>query len=912
MSRDAPLPRGSAAMLGRYELLREVVASGVAATWIGRARDPLDAGQGRHVVILRLHRHATKNVEAVRLLAREARRAAELTHPNVARILEVSFDREPFVVSEHIEGEPLSALLRAAGDKGLPVPVVLRIALDVLEGLAAAHELPPEPLVHGELGPSHIVVGGDGVARLASHGVARAVARLGPHGVTALERLSYAAPERVKTLAARAVDPSPLDPRSDLFSFAVILWEALVGRKLFAATMESALVQKVLSEPIAPLVARGGAPLPPPVTAAIERCLAREPSLRLASARELAMALRAAGPAWIAPVQEVAALVAAVSAPASSAPATPRLADPGPEVSETLTMPYGQSAASILGRADAIARAVGASPPESGTLPYGVPSSSLLGELSLDGATFTLDLAHVPSSPATPRPRAAAPRPSPPRVPAPRPAPPRPPPPKPAAAAPTAAPLPPPVAPLAAPREEPPSPADSAEPPSQQTLRMQVPMSLLRAAAGLTEGLRPGSRLDRYELLLPVHEGARRTVWAARVETASSGDKTLAVKTAPFDVATGDRDERLAQAAIAARACHPNLAEILDYGVDEGVVYVVTEWVEGGSVEALCDAAPRGVLPLRAGLRVVTQACAGLHALHELVDSSGRPARFVHGALSARALLVSTAGAVKLADLGGPVDRSPSPLLTARPDPRFAAPEQRDGRDVDRRADVFAAAALLYTITSGRAPFDAQAEGRAPLAPLSSLVAAATSELDDIVLRALESDPAARFPTALELKRALDEVCPPSTLGGVDDLGELVRSLLADKIAASSQDLVTASLALEQMGLRTQRVPSLPEGEAPPAEAPAESIDLAELAGESAAPPRDGAAAPAAVADPAPAEAAVEIGSRTPAAAAPPAPEALDLLEWPEKTASSRSWIAIVVVLVVLGAAAVFALGGLR
>jgi eukaryotic-like serine/threonine-protein kinase len=287
--------------LGKYELLKEQAGSGLGTTWLARASD---GDAARIHTIVRVPKHAVKKPEALDAFVAEVKDAERLSHPNAVKVTEVgSIDGEPFAASEYDEGESLSTLITVSGPQGLPLPVVLRIALDALEALSAAHGLAP-PLVHGELTPQHVRVGIDGVTRIAGFGLARALSKLATIGLKNNERLAYAAPERVKTMASGG-SPAP-DARGDVFSMGVILWEALAKQRLFASRIEAAIIQKVLTAPIGGLAEHG---VPAEVDEAVQKALERDPARRFQNVNDLIMGLEGAGPDKIATSQQVAALV---------------------------------------------------------------------------------------------------------------------------------------------------------------------------------------------------------------------------------------------------------------------------------------------------------------------------------------------------------------------------------------------------------------------------------------------------------------------------------------------------------------------------------------------------------------------------------------------------------------------------
>ncbi|HTN85305.1 MAG TPA: hypothetical protein VL242_16520, partial [Sorangium sp.] len=166
MALDRPPGAGSASRLGNYELLKELSGGGIGSTWLARASSEGEVNGATPVTILRIYRHLTKKAETTDSILREAGMAQQVRFPSVLSVLDARVaDGEVFIVSEYVEGEPLGALVSAAGAEGLPLPIALRIVADVLRALASAHAAEP-PLVHGELNPTHVSVGIDGVTRV--------------------------------------------------------------------------------------------------------------------------------------------------------------------------------------------------------------------------------------------------------------------------------------------------------------------------------------------------------------------------------------------------------------------------------------------------------------------------------------------------------------------------------------------------------------------------------------------------------------------------------------------------------------------------------------------------------------------------------------------------------------------------
>src|SRR5215470_9454355 len=144
------------------------------------------------------------------------------------------------------------------------------------------------------------------------------------------------------------------------------------------------------------------------------------------------------------------------------------------------------------------------------------------------------------------------------------------------------------------------------------------------------EKLGPGVVLGRYELLLPIAQGGMATVWAARQKGSRGFQKTVAIKTMLPALSEDPQFEQmfLDEAALAAKIHHPNVAEILDLGEEDEILYIVMEWVEGEALNVIHKALKKNsaqVVPMRVALRIGMQACAALHAAHELRDENDKP-----------------------------------------------------------------------------------------------------------------------------------------------------------------------------------------------------------------------------------------------------------------------------------------------
>jgi len=253
--------------------------------------------------------------EALASLQRDATCLEKNWHPNIARVRHVDLTESELTVStELVDGATLEDLFAVAaarrtpgaastnGEPFLPLPVVVRIVVDVLAGLHGLHGLRDPArgtlgVIHGALCPANIVVGKDGVARIINTLRARPV-QIGPGS----EAVGYGAPEALDVGGTS-------DPRSDVHSVGVILWEALTGRRLYDEKDPVRVLARQREEEIEPPSFSAGSPFAA-LDEVVLHALAFDPSLRFKSAAEMGSALRTIAGARIATGSVVAAQVA--------------------------------------------------------------------------------------------------------------------------------------------------------------------------------------------------------------------------------------------------------------------------------------------------------------------------------------------------------------------------------------------------------------------------------------------------------------------------------------------------------------------------------------------------------------------------------------------------------------------------
>jgi tetratricopeptide (TPR) repeat protein/tRNA A-37 threonylcarbamoyl transferase component Bud32 len=278
----------SATRLGPYEILSPLGAGGMGEVY--RARDPR---LGREVAVKILPERVANDPRRLKRFEHEARAAGSLNHPNILAVYDVgSQDGKPYVVTELLEGEPLSQRMRGVQ---LPVRKTLSFGVQIAHGLAAAHD---KGVVHRDLKPDNLFVTKDGLVKILDFGLAKLQEPQEPVAGSAdtteappltdpgtvLGTTGYMSPEHVRGQG--------VDHRSDIFSLGVVLYEALAGRRPFRASSPAETMAAILKEDPAPLGVTN-AEVPEAVDRVVRRCLEKRPEERFQSARDVAFALEA-------------------------------------------------------------------------------------------------------------------------------------------------------------------------------------------------------------------------------------------------------------------------------------------------------------------------------------------------------------------------------------------------------------------------------------------------------------------------------------------------------------------------------------------------------------------------------------------------------------------------------------------
>ena len=268
----------------QYEIVEKLGAGGMGEIYKAR-----DSRLNRFVAVKVLTRGSAADPERRRRFVQEAQAASSLNHPNIITIHDiVQTEAGEFMVMEFVAGRTLGERIPAGG---LGVPDTVRYALQMADALEAAHKA---GIVHRDLKPANVMVTDSGLVKILDFGLAKLNSHTGSPSLTdatqtfaasaltmegsILGTVSYMSPEQA--------EGKKVDPRSDIFSFGLVLYEMVTGRKAFSADSAISTLSAILRDearPIAEIV--GG--VPPELDLLIHRCLRKDPNGRWQSMQEV-------------------------------------------------------------------------------------------------------------------------------------------------------------------------------------------------------------------------------------------------------------------------------------------------------------------------------------------------------------------------------------------------------------------------------------------------------------------------------------------------------------------------------------------------------------------------------------------------------------------------------------------------
>jgi serine/threonine protein kinase len=342
----------------------------------------------------------------------------------------------------------------------------------------------------------------------------------------------------------------------------------------------------------------------------------------------------------------------------------------------------------------------------------------------------------------------------------------------------------------------------------------------------------------RYEILFKLASGGMATVYVGTARGSMGFRQVVAIKE-PHPHLLDDKEYRrelLAEARLASLIHHANVVDVRDVEASSRTIRLIMDYIEGASFGELIVLASKAGRRLPPGVvvRVALDACAGLHAAHELVDEKGRKVGLVHRDVSPQNILVGLDGTTRVSDFG--VAKATAASVTASGTLKgkiaYMAPEYVEGKPIDRRVDVFGLGVVVWEALAGKRLFRAKSEPEtvqrvllyeAP--PISREVPELGTHLDAALATALAKTPQERFATAQALGAALEVSAKAAGLIASHSEVAAFVAELAGELLEGRRMQVRARLSQEPglLSLMGAPPPSLPQS----APAPSTARELA-------------------------------------------------------------------------------------
>lgn len=271
---------------GKYILLERLAAGGMAEVYLSKSTGAV--GVNKFVAIKRILPQYSDHQDFIEMFKEEAKIAVNLNHGNVVSIYDFGVERAQFfLVMEYVEGRNLRQILNELKKTNTQFTIeqIVYMIKEVAAGLDHAHRCldgttgKPLNIVHRDMSPQNIMVSFEGEVKIIDFGIAKAETQMEATKAGTLKgKYGYMSPEQA--------DGQSIDPRTDIFSMGIVLWELLANDRLFTSNSEAAILRKI-RECQVPSIRKINPSIPPELERIVNKALAKDRSLRYQTAAAL-------------------------------------------------------------------------------------------------------------------------------------------------------------------------------------------------------------------------------------------------------------------------------------------------------------------------------------------------------------------------------------------------------------------------------------------------------------------------------------------------------------------------------------------------------------------------------------------------------------------------------------------------
>jgi serine/threonine protein kinase len=318
-----------------------------------------------------------------------------------------------------------------------------------------------------------------------------------------------------------------------------------------------------------------------------------------------------------------------------------------------------------------------------------------------------------------------------------------------------------------------------------------------------------------YRLLERVAAGGMAEVFRAKRSGVEGFEKVVAVKRILPHLSDNKEfvEMFIDEAKMVAGLSHPNIVQIFDLGRIEKTYFIAMEYVHGRDLRTILKRAKeKGLrIPLDLSVLVISKVCSALEYAHRKKDEGGQPLKIVHRDISPQNILISFEGEVKLTDFG--IAKATSKATDTdrgalRGKLLYMSPEQASGQPLDKRSDVFSLGVVFYEVITDAKPFLGTSEKgilemvrQCRVEPPRSLNPRVGEKLEQVMMKALEKDPEARYQDASEMYRDLERVLHERQPPASTELARFMEVLFEESEVETVSDTPAPPEAVEEEGI---------------------------------------------------------------------------------------------------------------